>query len=97
LVAVRMTDCSGRPASGVTFELGTDLDYTALGIIRFSFRNNVPTPTALATDDSGLGGFANVPLGPNVVRVFDGNREVGLGTFEVRPSWTTLSEISPGR
>ena len=57
-IAAIAYDCVDAPAPGIGFEI--DIDDQQM--VPFYTRNNVPDPTAAITDDTGLGGWANVPL-----------------------------------
>jgi hypothetical protein len=84
VVALRIFDCQGVPASGVS--LSSEPEGTA-----FYFAGGLPTNAAKSTGTDGLAGFVNMAEGSTVVQAFTRN---GVAIKEpqsvvVRPNWMT--------
>lgn len=90
LVAVRARDCQGELTAGVQFS--NDKGGTA-----FAFVDGLPVVGYDETNDEGLGGFLNVPLGTVVLQgqeVMSG-RVSGTATVLLRASWIAIVELDP--
>lgn len=57
-VAAIIHDCTDAPAKGVIFEI--DIDDP--DVVPFYARSNIVTAAASSTDETGVGGFANLPV-----------------------------------
>jgi hypothetical protein len=84
VVALRIFDCQGQPAAGVS--LSSDPDGTA-----FYFAGGLPTNTATSTGPDGLAGFVNMEEGSTTVQAFT-RTDVpikGPQSVVVRSNWMT--------
>lgn len=90
LVAVRTRDCLGELSSGVRFS-------NDKGGSAFAFVDGLPVVGYDETNDEGLGGFLNVPLGTVVIQgqeVLSG-RVTGTATVALRPGWIAIVDLDP--
>lgn len=90
LVAVRARDCLGELTEGVKFS--NDKGGTA-----FAFVDGLPVLGYDETNDEGLGGFLNVPLGTVVVQGQEAvsGRISGTATVLLRQGWIAIVELDP--
>jgi len=90
LMAVRTRDCLGEISAGVRFS--NDKGGTA-----FAFVDGLPVVGYDETNDEGLGGFVNVPLGTVVVQGQEATsgRVSGTATVLLRAGWIAIVELDP--
>jgi hypothetical protein len=90
-VLVTIYDCQDHQASGVS------LTYGGLGAqaVPFYFTGGLPSTRETKTDDYGIGGAINVPVGTLTVTatLASTTTEVGSTTFDVRPGALTFAWI----
>jgi hypothetical protein len=92
LVYLRAFDCQRTAAPGVTFAIDRE------DVTRWYFVGSLPSSTAEATGDTGLGGFINVRPGIAVVRAELPGSPVPIASPQsvlVRPGWMTGLRIVP--
>jgi hypothetical protein len=98
LIAVRVVDCQGAPAAGVTLSLAQ-----ATGL-PFSYLSNQPLSTnpPSPTDQNGIAGFANIKLSDGlqnfnvtVEASAPNGMKYGKTILELRPNQLTSGEIRP--
>jgi hypothetical protein len=91
IVALRIFDCQGVPAAGVS--LSSDPDGRA-----FYFAGGLPTSTETATGPDGLGGFVNMSPGATVVQAStrNGSPIRGPQTVVVRSGWMSALYLKTG-
>jgi len=88
-IGIRIFDCQGDTASGVT--LLSDNDAVPWYLV-----DGLPSTQASATGQEGLAGFMNVPPGLAVVRaVAPDGTEIGLQSMVVRPGWMSSMYVRP--
>jgi hypothetical protein len=106
-ITLNAVDCAFGPAAGVSFVV----DSADQSTVSYYLIGGVPTTTAMATDQYGIGAFINVPttlatMGDAavatpklaVVRAFSaaaGGKSMGSLTFVVRPGTQTTSSSFP--
>ena len=90
LVAVRARDCRGELSGGVQFS-------NDRGGVPFAFVDGLPVVGYDETNDEGLGGFMNVPLGTVVLqgREVTSGRVSGTATVSLRANWLAIVELDP--
>lgn len=90
LVAVRARDCLGELTGGVQFS--NDKGGTA-----FAFVDGLPVVGYDETNDEGLGGFLNVPLGTVVLQGQEAvsGRLSGTATVLLRAGWIGIVDLDP--
>jgi hypothetical protein len=91
LVYLRAFDCENEPAVGVHYTIDKPS-------VPFYFVAGLPSGTRTETENSGLGGFINVPTGIAVVNaeLSSGAKPIALPkTLLVRPNWMTGLRILP--
>jgi hypothetical protein len=90
LLAVRARDCLGELTEGVKFS--NDKGGTA-----FAFVDGLPVLGYDETNEEGLGGFLNVPLGTVVVQGQEAmsGRVSGTATVLLRRGWIAIVELDP--
>jgi hypothetical protein len=89
-VWVRAFDCRGASGLGVSFNIDRP------GGPSWYFIGELPSSTAQATAESGLGGFANVPVGSRVVdAAIEGRSLAGSKSLLVRGGWVSGVRILP--
>jgi glyoxylate utilization-related uncharacterized protein len=86
-------DCRGKPAAGLTLS-ATQADDRTVGYV---IQGGLPSRTAGATDDSGTGGFVNIPPGNAVVTstMASNNRLIGTVAVQTRPGYITMVLVMP--
>lgn len=90
LVAVRTRDCQGELSSGVRFS-------NDRGGTPFAFVDGLPVVGYDETNEEGLGGFLNVPLGTVVVQGQEAmsGRLTGTATVALRARWIAIVDLDP--
>jgi hypothetical protein len=97
-IAVNAADCAFTPAAGVSYSA----DAVDRKTQSFYLIGGVPVSSATATDQSGIGGFINLPTALParlvVVRATSqaaGGKSMGSLTFVVRPGTVTTTNLYP--
>ncbi len=93
VVITTALDCLARPAGGLTLT-SPDADAQTFSYV---IAGGLPSRSATATDDSGSGGFMNVPAGPFLVKsaLADSGRPVGAAAVQSRPGHISMVLIMP--
>jgi hypothetical protein len=93
--AILMTalDCLGRPAAGLQLS-SPDIDAET---VSYLIADGMPSRTATVTDESGNGGFVNVPAGTVIINssLESGNRPVGTAGVQARAGRVSMAIIMP--
>jgi hypothetical protein len=93
VVMTTALDCRGKPAAGLTLSSGQADDRT----VGYLIQGGLPSRTAATTDDSGTGGFVNIPPGNAVINstMAANNRLVGTIAVQTRPGHITMVLVMP--
>jgi hypothetical protein len=93
VVITTALDCLGRPAAGLALS-SPDADSQTVSYVLAS---GVPSRTSTTTDESGGGGFVNVPAGPILIKstLAAGDRPVGVAGVQTRPGHISMVLIMP--
>jgi hypothetical protein len=84
-----LSDCSGHGTAGVSMEIDVDDPATQ----RFFLYNLLPDPNGTVSDDSGNGGYLNIPVGfANITSTLAATQQtIAITRFQVRAG--TLSYV----
>lgn len=93
MVITTALDCVGRPAAGLSLS-SPDADAQTVSYV---LAGGVPSRTSTTTDESGGGGFMNVPAGPFLIRstLAASGRSVGVAGIQARPGHISMVLIMP--
>ena len=93
VVMTTALDCRGKPAAGLTLSSAQADDHT----VGYVIQGGLPSRTAATTDDSGAGGFVNIPPGNAVITstMAANSRLVGTVAVQTRPGYITMVLVMP--
>jgi hypothetical protein len=93
VVLTTALDCLGRPAAGVAVASPQADDRT----VGYVLAGGVPSRTAPATDETGVGGFVNIPAGSAVITstLTATNRVVGTAGVQTRSGHLSMVLVMP--
>ncbi len=98
IVVVNAVDCNFTPAAGITFSVNP----TDQATVSYYLVGGVPVTSAMATDQSGIAAFLNVPTNAaarlvvvGATSAAAGGKSMGSLTFVVRPGTVTTSSSFP--
>jgi hypothetical protein len=92
VVLITALDCLGRPAPGLTLSTSPALDDQS---VAYLLAGGMPSRSAQVTDESGGGGFANIPAGGVVINSSLNGRLVGTAGVQTRPGFVSMVVIMP--
>ncbi len=93
VILTTVLDCLGRPAAGISIaSLQADAQTTT-----YVLASGLPSRTALTTDESGTGGFVNVPAGSALITstLAASNRQTGTAGVQTRPGYLSMVLVMP--
>jgi hypothetical protein len=93
LILVTALDCQGIPTVGVSLTSPQADSQTA----SFILAGGMPSRVAASTDESGGGGFSNIPAGGVLISatLAASNRLVGTTGVQARPGYVSLVMLAP--
>ena len=93
VVMTTALDCLGQPAAGLTLASAQADDRT----VGYVIQGGLPSRTAATTDDSGAGGFVNIPPGNAVITstMASTNQPVGTIAVQTRLGYITMVLVMP--
>jgi hypothetical protein len=93
VILMTALDCLGRPAAGLQLS-SPDIDDQT---VSYLIAGGMPSRTVTVTDESGNGGFVNVPTGSVIINstLEAGNRPVGTAGVQARAGRVSMAIIMP--
>lgn len=91
MVITTALDCLGRKAAGLALS-SPDADGQTVSYV---LAGGMPSRSSTVTDESGGGGFVNMPAGPAVIKSTLAGRPVGAAGVYVRPGFVSMVLIMP--
>lgn len=93
VVLTTSLDCLGRPAAGLSIASPQADD----GTVSYVLAGGVPSRSAAATDETGVGGFVNIPPGSAVITstIAATNRLVGTAGVQTRSGYLSMVLVMP--
>jgi hypothetical protein len=93
MVLVTGLDCQGIPAAGLSLTSPQSDSQT----VAFTVVGGLPSRVASSTDESGGGGFVNLPAGATIINatLAASNRPVGTAGILTRPGYLSMVVIMP--
>lgn len=93
MVITTALDCLGRPAAGLSLSSPQADDAT----VSYVLAGGMPSRVLTVTDDSGGGGFVNIPAGGALIKstLAANGRPVGTAGVQTRPGYVSMVLLMP--